>query len=97
MSTFFSAGDAGGVFGLMLGASLLTFFEFVDLIIFLLYHQVLRLNKNREEESKKDTEKMGNGAAPNGIEMNSTKKGKKKSKKKEKGKKGGEEELSTLF
>jgi len=35
----------GGEIGLMLGASLLTFFEFVDLFAFLGYHQLLRLNK----------------------------------------------------
>lgn len=35
----------GGEIGLMLGASLLTFVEFVDLIIFLIYHQLLRFQK----------------------------------------------------
>lgn len=38
-------GDMGGEIGLMLGASLLTFVEFVDLIIFLIYHQLLRFQK----------------------------------------------------
>ncbi|XP_002170631.3 acid-sensing ion channel 2 [Hydra vulgaris] len=37
-------GNMGGEFGLMLGASLLTFVEFVDLFIFLIYHQMLRLH-----------------------------------------------------
>ena len=41
-------GDMGGEIGLMLGASLLTFVEFMDLIIFLLYHQFLRLYKNKK-------------------------------------------------
>lgn len=38
----------GGEIGLMLGASLLTFVEFMDLILFLLYHQVLRLYKRKK-------------------------------------------------
>ncbi|XP_057313735.1 acid-sensing ion channel 2-like isoform X2 [Hydractinia symbiolongicarpus] len=48
-------GDIGGAFGLMLGASLLTFFEFVDLLTFLIYHQLLRLHKQQklEKENRK--------------------------------------------
>jgi len=42
----------GGEIGLMLGASLLTFAEFVDLILFLLYHQLLRLNKQKKVDKK---------------------------------------------
>ena len=42
----------GGEFGLMLGASLLTFAEFMDLIIFLVYHQLLRLHKQKQEEEE---------------------------------------------
>ena len=38
----------GGEIGLMLGASLLTFVEFMDLIIFLIYHQILRLYKQKK-------------------------------------------------
>lgn len=49
-------GDAGGNFGLMLGASLLTFVEFVDLFIFLLYHQLLRLQKRKSFEKKQNEE-----------------------------------------
>jgi len=45
-------GDMGGEIGLMLGASLLTFFEFVDLIGFLGYHQLLRLNKEKKEKHR---------------------------------------------
>ena len=37
----------GGEIGLMLGASLLTFVEFIDLMIFLVYHQFLRLYKKK--------------------------------------------------
>ncbi|XP_066921372.1 acid-sensing ion channel 2-like [Clytia hemisphaerica] len=44
-------GDIGGEFGLMLGASLLTFVEFMDLLIFLTYHQMLRLNKQKKESA----------------------------------------------
>ena len=40
----------GGEIGLMLGASLLTFFEFVDLFAFLGYHQLLRLQKRWMDE-----------------------------------------------
>ncbi|XP_047145155.1 acid-sensing ion channel 1B isoform X2 [Hydra vulgaris] len=36
-------GDMGGEIGLMLGASLLTFVEFMDLLIFFVYHQLLRI------------------------------------------------------
>ena len=42
----------GGEFGLMLGASLLTFAEFMDLIIFLVYHQLLRLHKQKQEDEE---------------------------------------------
>ena len=60
----------GGEFGLMLGASLLTFVEFVDLFIFLIYHQMLRLHnlkkipdiftskRNRNKEAAKKSEKV---------------------------------------
>lgn len=44
------SGDMGGEIGLMLGASLLTFVEFIDLILFLIYHQVLRLYKKKKSE-----------------------------------------------
>ena len=40
----------------MLGASLLTFVEFVDLFIFLLYHQLLRLQKRKSFEKKENEE-----------------------------------------
>lgn len=48
---FVFLGDMGGEIGLMLGASLLTFVEFVDLILFLLYHQFLRLYKRKKNEA----------------------------------------------
>ena len=51
----FVIGDMGGEIGLMLGASLLTFFEFVDLFAFLGYHQLLRLYK--EKKFKRQTMK----------------------------------------
>ena len=40
----------------MLGASVLTLVEFVDLFLFTLYHQILRLwrRKKREEEVKEN-------------------------------------------
>ena len=40
---YFSPGDMGGEIGIMLGASLLTFVEFMDLLIFFVYHQLLRI------------------------------------------------------
>ena len=40
-------GDVGGQLGLLLGASVLTLVEFVDLFFFILYHQVLRLYRGR--------------------------------------------------
>ncbi|XP_065648379.1 acid-sensing ion channel 1A [Hydra vulgaris] len=40
-------GDVGGQLGLLLGASVLTLVEFVDLFIFTLYHQLLRLSKKK--------------------------------------------------
>jgi len=55
-------GDMGGEIGLMLGASLLTFFEFIDLFAFLGYHQLLRLQKrwtNDDEENKEEEEVQG--------------------------------------
>lgn len=36
-------GDVGGQLGLLLGASVLTLVEFVDLFFFVLYHQILRM------------------------------------------------------
>lgn len=44
-------GDMGGEIGLMLGASLLTFFEFVDLLANLGYHQLLRMKRKTSEKS----------------------------------------------
>lgn len=44
-------GDMGGEIGLMLGASLLTFFEFVDLLANLGYHQLLRMKTKTSEKS----------------------------------------------
>ena len=41
----------GGEIGLMLGASLLTFFEFVDLLANLGYHQLLRMKRKTSEKS----------------------------------------------
>ena len=38
----------------MLGASLLTFAEFMDLILFLVYHQLLRLQKQKNEDKEED-------------------------------------------
>ncbi|XP_065684563.1 acid-sensing ion channel 2 isoform X1 [Hydra vulgaris] len=63
-------GNMGGEFGLMLGASLLTFVEFIDLFIVLLYHQMLRLynlrkipdifasKRNRNKEKTKKCENV---------------------------------------
>ena len=48
------SGDMGGEIGLMLGASLLTFFEFVDLFAFLSYHQLLRLQKRWMKDDQQD-------------------------------------------
>ena len=54
---YYFPGDMGGEIGLMLGASLLTFAEFMDLILFLLYHQLLRLNKQKKiDEENGDIE-----------------------------------------
>lgn len=44
----------GGEIGLMLGASLLTFVEFIDLFLFLIYHQLLRLNKVKKEKESQN-------------------------------------------
>ena len=52
----FHLGDMGGEIGLMLGASLLTFVEFIDLFLFLIYHQLLRLNKQKEKKEKERKE-----------------------------------------
>ena len=58
-------GDMGGEIGLMLGASLLTFVEFIDLMIFLVYHQFLRLYKKKkiddifdDDEGEQDEEEV---------------------------------------
>ena len=58
-------GDMGGEIGLMLGASLLTFVEFIDLLIFLVYHQFLRLYKKKkiddifdDDEGEQDEEEV---------------------------------------
>ena len=55
----------GGEIGLMLGASLLTFVEFIDLMIFLVYHQFLRLYKKKkiddifdDDEDEQDEEEV---------------------------------------
>lgn len=55
----------GGEIGLMLGASLLTFVEFIDLMIFLVYHQFLRLYKKKkiddifdDDEGEQDEEEV---------------------------------------
>ena len=55
----------GGEIGLMLGASLLTFVEFIDLLIFLVYHQFLRLYKKKkiddifdDDEGEQDEEEV---------------------------------------
>jgi len=46
-------GDVGGQLGLLLGASVLTLVEFVDLFFFTLYHQLLRLyRRNRNVGSE---------------------------------------------
>ena len=51
----------------MLGASVLTLVEFIDLIAFIIYHQILRLTrlkkkKKEETEQLKLREMNGNGA-----------------------------------
>lgn len=51
----------------MLGASVLTLVEFIDLIAFIVYHQILRLTrvrkkKKEENEHLKMREVNGNGA-----------------------------------
>lgn len=45
----------GGVIELMLGASLLTLVEFIDLLFFLIYHQLLRCWKRKQEDSEEGT------------------------------------------
>lgn len=47
-------GDVGGQLGLMLGASVLTLVEFVDLFLFTMYHQLLRLSRRRKREHETD-------------------------------------------
>ena len=49
----------GGEIGLMLGASLLTFVEFIDLMIFLVYHQFLRLYKKKKIDDIFDDDDEG--------------------------------------
>ena len=49
---FYFLGNMGGEIGLMLGASLLTFVEFIDLFGFLAYHQLLRLSNNKSRNRK---------------------------------------------
>ena len=55
----------GGQLGLMLGASVLTIVEFVDLFFFALYHQLLRLSRRKkkagDEEEEKDDKEPKNG------------------------------------
>ena len=55
-------GDIGGAFALMLGASLLTFFEFIDLFVFLVYHQLLRLQKLKKEQKKNHVTALEKGS-----------------------------------
>ena len=50
----------GGEIGLMLGASLLTFVEFLDLFVFLGYHQLLRAYKSHKRELHEKDEEMMN-------------------------------------
>ena len=69
MLKFSFAGDVGGQLGLMLGASVLTLVEFIDLIAFIIYHQVLRLTrlkkkKKEESEQLKMREMNGNSTRP---------------------------------
>ena len=42
----------GGQLGLMLGASVLTLVEFIDLMAFIFYHQMLRLSRRKKKDRK---------------------------------------------
>ena len=59
---FHVIGDTGGAFALMLGASLLTFFEFIDLFVFLVYHQLLRLQNLKKEQKKNNVTALEKGS-----------------------------------
>lgn len=53
-------GGTGGAFQLMLGASLLTFVEFIDLLTILVYNQFLRLHKKWEDDEEHDIDLENN-------------------------------------
>ena len=44
----------GGEIGLMLGASILSFFEVVDIVLFLVYNLLLTLHKNNDTGDDKE-------------------------------------------
>jgi len=55
----------------MLGASVLTLVEFVDLFLFTLYHQLLRLSRNKKKKESEEKKESNNNNS-NGTHLLAT-------------------------